>query len=398
MTPGAETNTATNTLNVRIEKARAEKQIDRRLESLARLGSELTLADIPGAIKAFDNLKSVREQLVFRDSVLKRWGELAPAEAFAYVSQLPEGLPKVEAIRSIAIAYARTNPLAAATAALKMKPGRARTEAVSLISETWARNNINEALKWANDLPPGPLKQTALRSIYFVWVHSDPAAASAIVQNLPSGDTKTALLINIAQNWAVTDRQAAIKWAQSLHVDAEKDLAIVIATESWADYEPEAALQFALNLPAPELRRRAVVIALERWATQDPQRAFAKAARLADPILQEQGIVRVLDVCAPINPVAASQWIEQLLGGTTVWDKAIEAYVEAVHTWQPEAAARLAVKAKDPTARERTIEKAMTLWLKLDPAAAKQWLADAEIPDETKQRLNSLNAAADLEF
>jgi hypothetical protein len=389
----ANTNVPPNTLDARIEKARAEKQIDRRLQALADVANELQLAEIPAALEAAENLKSWREGFAFRDSALKRWGKLAPAAAFAHVAQMPEGLPKVEAIRSIAVEYGRINSTAAAAAALKMNPGRARTEAASLVAEAWARNNANEALTWANELPEGPLKQTALRSIYFVWVHSDPVAASATVQNLPPGDAKNALLMNVAQNWAVTDPQSAMKWARALPAEAERNLAIVIATESWADSDPQAAVDFAWRLTPTELQQRAVLVGLERWAMQNPQQAFERIVKSADRLFYEHGIARVLSVCGPVCPEPASQWIEQLPVGV-IRNAAIENYVEAVYAWHPEAAARCAIKASDPAVRERAVDKAMPLWLKLDPDAAKQWLADAEFSDETKRRwIASLSTA-----
>src|SRR5512143_3771761 len=46
----AETNTTTTTLAVRIEKARAEKRIDRRLLALATVANELPLAEIPNGL------------------------------------------------------------------------------------------------------------------------------------------------------------------------------------------------------------------------------------------------------------------------------------------------------------------------------------------------------------
>jgi hypothetical protein len=379
---------AADMLDCQIEKARSEKQIDRRLHALASVGNELTLAEIPNALKAADNLKSFREQLALRDSTLKRWGELAPAAAFAHVSQMAEGVPKVELGRSIAVAYARTNGPAAAAAALNVAPGRARTEAVSLISETWARNNAREALTWAKELPESALKQIALRSIYFVWVHSDPVAASETVQNLPSDDTKNALLMNVAQNWAVTDAPAAIKWARSLPIEAERDLAVVIATESWADSDPSTAIEFAASLKSSELRQRAFLVALERWATQNPQQAFDKAAGLGDSALQEQGIARVLGFWAPLCPDAARRAVEQLPVGR-VRDSAIGAYVEAASAWQFEAATRLAAKVSDLAARQQRIEQPFRLWLASDPQSAKRWLKNAELKDEFKVTLLS---------
>jgi len=390
-----QTNASTNTLDALIEKARTEKQIDRRLHALANITKDLPLADIPDALKAADNLKSLRERLAFRDSALKRWGELAPARAFAHVSQMPEGLSKVEAIRSVASAYARTNSSAAALAALRLKPSRARTEAVSLISEAWARNNAKDALKWASKLPDGPLKETALRSIYFVWVHSDPVAASTTVQKLPSGDTKNALLINVAQSWAVTDPQCAMKWAQTLPVEAEKDLAVVIATESWADSDARAAVEFASKLNPSELRQRAVLVAIERWATEDPQQAFEKVAKSADLLLKEQGIARVLNFCVPVCPDAAKQWVEQLPSGS-IRESAIGTYVEAASMWHPEAAARLALKTADVVARQQRVEHCFRLWLTCDPESAREWLKEANLAEEQKRSLLSQNPSQEF--
>ncbi len=250
------TNNPPGDLAGRIEKACAEKKIDARLNALGGVASKLSLAEIPDALKLAEGLKSLREQLALRDTVLKRWGELAPAGAFAHVSQMPEGLSKVEAIRSVAVAYARTNGPAAATAALKMKPGRARNEAISLIAETWARSDAKAALKWTNELPEGALKEMAQRSIYFVWVHSDPVAASATVRKLPPGDTRNALLMNVSANWAVSDPDAAIKWARSWPEEADRDLALVIAVESWADSDPLAAVQFASKQTSTQLKHR----------------------------------------------------------------------------------------------------------------------------------------------
>ncbi len=83
---GANTNSPPQSLAARVEKARAEKKIDDRLSALAELGKTLSLSEIPEAIKTADSLKQLRERVVLTESVFKRWGELAPAEAFAHIS------------------------------------------------------------------------------------------------------------------------------------------------------------------------------------------------------------------------------------------------------------------------------------------------------------------------
>ena len=84
----AEPQTSTDGITARIENAQSEKRIEQRLQALATVANDLKLAEIPNALKAADELKSLREQLAFRDSVLKRWGALAPANAFAHISQM----------------------------------------------------------------------------------------------------------------------------------------------------------------------------------------------------------------------------------------------------------------------------------------------------------------------
>lgn len=391
----AKTNRPSETISARIEQARAERKIDARLNALGNIGRNLSLADIPDVLKAAETLKSLRDQLALMDTTVKRWGELAPADAFAHIAALPEGLTKVEAIRSVAVAYAKLNSPAAATAALKMKPGRARSEAVSLIAETWAQSDVNAALKWAKASPDGSLKQAALRSIYFVWVHSEPIAASSVVQNLTAGEMRNALLMNVAANWAVTDPQAAIRWAKALPVEADQDLATVIAVESWADSDPLAAGQFAAKLMPQSLKQRAVLATVERWAMQDPQQAFEWISKTADRSFYEPGIARVLTVCAPVRPEAASKWVEQLPVGP-IRDGAIGTYVESASAWHPEAAARLAFKTSDPTQRQQRVEPCFRSWLASDPESAKRWIKETDFHEELKHTW--LSAESTLEF
>jgi len=393
---GGQTNRPPEKLDVRVERARAEKKGADRLNVLSSMANNLSLAEIPEAIQIAENLKSLREQLALRDAVIKRWSELAPGPAFAHVAALPEGLSKSEAIRNVAVAYARTDGRSAANAALKMKPGRARMEALSLIAETWARQEVNAALKWANDLPDPALKEMAQRSIYFVWVHSDPVAASAVVPKIRPGDTRNALLMNVASNWAATDPAAAIKWAKSLPEEADRDLALVIAVESWADSDPLSAVQFAMK-QTPQLKQRAVLVALERWTTQDPQQAFEWIAKSPDPMLREEGIARVISSCASVCPKAARQWIDRLSEGPTR-DAAIGAFVEIASGWDSEAAARLSLKTQEPAAREQRVQQCFRAWLQVDPESAKGWLKETNFSEEIKAQWRSQFAETKRDF
>ena len=68
----AETNAPPNDLSDRIKNTCAQKKIDDRLNALANLAKTVSLAELPQAIKASDDLKQLRERVVFKQSVLKR--------------------------------------------------------------------------------------------------------------------------------------------------------------------------------------------------------------------------------------------------------------------------------------------------------------------------------------
>src|SRR5687767_4725406 len=76
----------------RLQLAVGRPKIDDRLAALDELGRKLALTEIPTALKAADELKQLRERVVLTQAALKRWGELGPSEAFARVSELPEGV------------------------------------------------------------------------------------------------------------------------------------------------------------------------------------------------------------------------------------------------------------------------------------------------------------------
>jgi hypothetical protein len=379
---GTDTNSPSPSLAARVEKACAKKKIDDKLGALAKLGETLSVSEIPEAIKAAEKLKQLRERVVLTECVLKRWGELAPAEAFAWISDMPEGMTKVESLRSVVPSYASKDIHAAAADAVKMKPGRARNETVQMLAELWAKTNAKSAINWVNSLPEGFPKDAALRDIYFVWVHLDPAGISSMVQKLPPGDTKNALIINVAGDWAALDASNAVKWAEALPVEADKKLALATVAESWADVDPLAAAEFALKLSPPELQARAVMVVLERWATQDPQQALSWLAK-APEYLQAGGVARVLNVFAPVSPEAAAKWVDQLPAGP-VRESAIGNYVEAVRQYDPGAGARLALKTADAAERERRVEQCFVVWLAWDPDSAKQWLKGADFSEALK--------------
>jgi hypothetical protein len=388
----AERELAVGKFSDRVTEALATKKIDQRLAALAEAGKSLDLPEIPEAIKAAKGLSLLRERITLMDSVLARWGDLAPADAFAYAVDLPESVSKVQTLHHITVAFARCDHAGAARAVAAMRAGRSRNDAVEIVAETWAETDAEAALQWVRSLPDtGFPVERALRKIYFVWVHAAPAAAAAVVRESPSGEYKNALLVNVATGWAVSAPSAAIDWAQALPVEAERELAATSAIESWADSSPAAAAEYALRLTPSSLQQRAVRAALGRWAGQDPQEALAWAEKLSDPNLRVFGVQEIIGVCAPVLPEVTRHWVEQLSSGPAR-ERAIDSYIAAVKPWNPEACAALALEAAEPAARQRHLDECFPLWLMWDPVRARHWVKETNLPGALRDRLLSAPA------
>jgi len=123
----------------------AEKKSHDRLTKLSDIGGKLTLAEIPSALAAAKNLKQWREQAVLRQTVIRRWADLAPAEAFTYLAKLPESRLKDELIQYVASKYATQDPAAAVAAVTKLAYGSSRSDAISTVAETWAKTDAKKS-------------------------------------------------------------------------------------------------------------------------------------------------------------------------------------------------------------------------------------------------------------
>ena len=93
-----------------LKAALSESQVDSRLRHLADLAAGLSLAEIRNVLKAADDLKELRERMVFKQSLWQRWGELAPEDAFSHLAPLPESQWKLNTLRQGGRAICRAKP------------------------------------------------------------------------------------------------------------------------------------------------------------------------------------------------------------------------------------------------------------------------------------------------
>jgi hypothetical protein len=375
-----------------LKTALSESQVDSRLHHLEDLATNLSLSEIPDALKAADGLKELRERMVLKQSSWQRWGELAPEDAFNHLAPLPESQWKLNTLREIAARFAGQNPERAAAAAARMSPGISRNDTITLVARLWAQTNVNNALAWAGKLPDGYAKASALDGIRYVWVHSDPVAASKDVEKLPPGTTRNNLIINIAFEWAARDHSAAIQWVNGLPDGRDKNEALAGIAESWANQDPQAAGAFALSLPPGEARSQAGAMAASRWARQNPREAAAWAWNCGDAGVRERGLKQVFEVWTGVDPAECAGWLEKLPPGPAR-DQTARSFVTAATMWAPDIAARESLLIENEVIRAEAVNECLPRWLEVDLISATNWLNEAKLPDPLKARWRQTTGA-----
>ena len=374
----------TKTVPARLEEALAKKNATDQLQDLSNLAQTLSLTDIPQALQLAEGLKPLRERMVLEYAVLRRWSELAPAEAFALIAKKPEGREKVQALRLAADRWAQKNTAAAVAAVTALPPGKSAQGATDAVAAAWAKIDGREALAWANGLPDGR-KETALYALRFAWVHADPVAAAANVAQLPPGNTKNALVANVAEEWTRIDSTAALQWIQGLPEGPEKQIALTNAARTRADVDPAGAAQFALSLGPPELRQNAVMAVITNWASQQPKAAGDWAVAQADPEIQKNAIRTAVGFWAVVAPADTEKWIESI-PSPSARTIAIQCYAQAASAWAPDLAVKLITRTAPELASQPSAMECVQQWMAIDPVAAQKWIADAKLQDDLKKR------------
>ncbi len=357
-----------------VAQALREPQVDKRLQRLSELSASLSLSEIPEALKAADGLDELRDCIVLKQTALGRWGELSPADAFAYLVRFPESQWKANTLRDIAAKFAAQDIDHAAAAAAAMSAGASRNDTITLVANVWAQANVAAALAWAEKLQPGFAKASALDAIRYVWVHSDPVAASSHVEKLPGGTTRNNLVANIAFEWTARDQPAALRWANHLPEGPDKDTALSNVAESWANRDPQAAAVFALKLSSGKLRAQAGAMVAARWARQHPRAAADWVWNCGDTGIQQRGLKEVFGIWAGVNPSECAEWLEHLSPGANR-DRAVRAFVSATTVWTPDLATRDSLLIENELLRTDALNESFPRCMEVARNAAAVWLS-----------------------
>jgi hypothetical protein len=371
-------------VQAQVNEALAIKNVTDRLQALSSLATTLSTTDIPKALEIASHLESRRENIVLKFSVLRRWSELSPVDAFRAISQLSESREKIQTLGLSAGLLAKNNIQEALTELKALPEGKSTQSATDAVAAAWGKMDGKKALAWASALPDGR-KESALYALRFAWVHADPIGAYSDVATLPPGPTKNALMANIAEEWTTLDSSAAIQWAKTLPDGPEREIALSNTARTYADTAPLQAANFALTLSPESLRHTALAEVVTNWATQQPKDAANWVLAQSDPDDQKNGFQAVMNFWAVIAPEEAANWIEGLNSGPAR-DTAAEFYAKAVTPWAPDLGAKLIVSLIPNEAGSQPALDCVHQWFELDPTAASKWITASSLPGDIKKQ------------
>src|SRR5208283_3713767 len=108
----------------------------------------------------------------------------------------------------------------------------------------WAAKDVRAAADWVSRLPPGLARQDALTTVAVVWANQDIAEAASWVRALPEPGEQAGGLETIAYEAARTQSLTALNLALELPAGDSRDELITHAVAQWAATDPAAAAQW----------------------------------------------------------------------------------------------------------------------------------------------------------
>jgi hypothetical protein len=286
----------------------------------------------------------------------------------------------------------------------------------------WARFDPRAAFDWtsANWRAEYP---RVLAAVFRVWAHSDPRKAWTVArrQRLPglrdvcveaayvgwdeSGlpgfvefiraleepvDRQTAARVLARRRVLTLGAEGALRWVEALPEANDDFKAIVsarVATVAAESGEVEVAAVWAEpritagdERPSGLARRVAT-----RWVRLDPEAAMAWLATLPPGKDRNDGVTEAFRDWLNLDFAAAIEWIEAR--EMEPWlEPAFGVYARAISRERPREAVEVAGRISDEALRNMITTVVARAWLTTDRPAAEAWLAEADLPEDVRER------------
>lgn len=152
-----------------------------------------------------------------------------------------------------------------------------------------------------------------------------------------------------------------------------KELALVLR---WVSFQPERACDYAYQAVLVGADERLLREAVSAWARVDPASAGRWASKLHSPLLRDISVSTVFGVWALTDRAAAMNSLKFFPGSAA--RSAAWSGMAGLSVGNPKATLSWVVKLPGPL-RERILQQVFGFWMRRDPVAAAEWLANQAV-------------------
>lgn len=133
--------------------------------------------------------------------------------ALEYISKMPEGTERDDAVQAVCYGVAQKDPAQAIATARELQVS---TSVSDNIVQQWAGSDMKSALAWVATQPAGEDRDEMVHRIVLVLAPSDPSdAAGLVLEQIPPGSAQDEAVMTVLNQWAYKDFAAAVRWVEN---------------------------------------------------------------------------------------------------------------------------------------------------------------------------------------
>lgn len=248
-----------------------------------------------------------------------------------------------------------------------------------------------KALEWIKELPQQE-KENAVHGLFFAAFKSHPERIAELIQKAGEIVTFEFYLKNmIAEKWIVVDKAAAMKWIDSL--PEEEKIEVKVSALKELPLEEATVAMAALEGKAKEAALIEIANSLGR---KDPLKAMEWLMTHSDFDLKswENIVGSVYSLNSRLNNPTLQAYVTKMPAGDKK-DIFVEKMVDELRKSDSDLVEKdmkevlsFASQISDAEKRTLSIERAIKSWVIESPEEARQWIDNADLPQEKKKQLH----------
>jgi len=336
--------------------------------------------DPAAALGYASSIENDAQRQHFISAATGRWMEDDPDAALAALMAMPASRDKDRMLISGLGGYARSYPQEALQA-VETLDGSIRTQAYQRVLLSWSQDDPDAAL---GALAARTLPDGVLETVIGDVARSYPEKALRFAQTLDE-NTRNGLLPNILSQLTATDPHRAIELARSTQAADQQARNLQLVLQQISQSNPALAARYIDELPSVDGKRQLYRQVASAMATNDPTAALAWAATLSGQAYTE-AVMGMGERLAHNDPDLAASMLGQIRGAAR--ESWIHSVTNAYARTDPRRALSWASQFKNEPGYANAISSVVFQLSRTDPQAALR--VAGELPAESREHATTM--------